>query len=286
LRGAERLKASFAAQRKSDPLATLAKAEPVFDEAHCRSLLSNAIAANALTQHEAAKAEYLINQAAGVRLAKAMPTAAVLPEVVIPTPEIDLASITAAARVHQRAKLDLAKAVAARDEKQKLADTIAGLIAEHETVIERIGDRMMENASLPSDDAARLRSMQFLDRKRPVFAVARAEVATAEKSVRDADAARGRAYEALTSIDDNARRAGYHARMEALDALLLQFLNLTAVIDKRQRFRPHPPYIGSHQLRETLRQLADQHKPLADALDPRSPRNYMRRPVVHTEPVE
>lgn len=74
VRSAERLKASVDAQRKPDPLVIFAKAEPFFDEARCRHLLSNALAASALTPHQAVKAEALINHAAETCLAKAMPT--------------------------------------------------------------------------------------------------------------------------------------------------------------------------------------------------------------------
>jgi hypothetical protein len=79
----------------------------------------------------------------------------------------------------------------------------------------------MAGAELPGDDMARLKSLQYLDGKRPVHQAACAEVATAQKAVGAAGANRLRAHEALTAIEDGARRAGYIARMEALDAQLV-----------------------------------------------------------------
>jgi hypothetical protein len=46
---------------------------------------------------------------------------------------------------------------------------------EHETILEKIGDRLMAGAELPGDDMARLKSLQYLDGKRPVHQAACAE---------------------------------------------------------------------------------------------------------------
>jgi hypothetical protein len=133
----------------------------------------------------------------------------------------------------------------------------------------------MEGTEQPSDDMARLKTTQFLDRKRPVHQAAVAEVAVAERDVRAAEANRLRAHEALTVVDDGVRREGYITRMRALDAQLLEYLNLTAVADKRQRRAPL--YIGSHELRHALSRLAIENPVTADQMNPLSPRNYFRR---------
>jgi hypothetical protein len=49
--------------------------------------------------------------------------------------------------------------------------------------------------------------------------------------------------------------------MKALDAQLLEYLNLTAVIDKHQHRAPL--FIGSHELREKFSRLAIDYKVLA-----------------------
>jgi hypothetical protein len=103
--------------------------------------------------------------------------ASVLPPITIPT-AVDLGSITAATRIHQRARLELDKVVAVLEEKQKVRDAVAGLISDHEAILAQIGDRLETGAELPGDDMARLQSVQFLERKTPVLA-ARTSAATA-----------------------------------------------------------------------------------------------------------
>jgi hypothetical protein len=142
----------------------------------------------------------------------------VLPPITIPTPDVDLASIVAATRVHQRARCEFDKVVATLAEAKKKADIIAGLIAEHEDVVARIGDRLDAGAELPSDDIQRRRSQQLIERKASVLAAAKAEVASTEKAMKQADDARKRAYEALTVADESLRRAGYVMRLETLRA--------------------------------------------------------------------
>jgi hypothetical protein len=97
----------------------------------------------------------------------------------------------------------------------------------------------MAGAELPGDDMARLKSLQYLDGKRPVHQAACAEVATAQKAVGAAGANRLRAHEGLTAIEDGARRAGYIARMEALDAqLALAWLPPSTSASATNRARP------------------------------------------------
>lgn len=204
--------------------------------------------------------------------------AAVLPPIDIPTPDLDRDSIEAAARTHQRAKTDLAKLTAGRAEKQAKADTIAGLIAEHEEVVARIGDRLVASAELPSDDLQRRRSQQLLERKKPVLDAARADVVAAQKDVQLADVARGRAYEALTAVDDHARRDAYVRRIKALDAQLVEELSRVAVLNKRMR-HGFEPFICSHELRTMLNRQTIEFPVLADELNPSSPRKFYRRSV-------
>ncbi len=201
----------------------------------------------------------------------------VLPPLTIPTPAVDLASIAAATRVHQRARLERDQVVATLTEKKKVADAIAGLISEHKAILERIDDRLMAGAELPGDDMARLKWTQYLERKRPIYDAAKAEVAAAEETVRLAEQKRLRAREALTAVEDNVRRAGYVMRLETLDAQMIEYLGLVAAINKRQRLQTTRPYIGSHELRATLYRLADQHKVLADELNPNSLQHFNLR---------
>jgi C4-type Zn-finger protein len=161
--------------------------------------------------------------------------ASVLPEVIIKTPAVALESIVAATRTHQRARLQFDKTAAILEAKRKVSDAVAGLISDHEAILAQIGDRLMAAAELPNDDTQRLKSTQFLERKRPVHQAALAEVAAAQKDVRAADDARKRAYEALTVADENSRRDGYLARLKVHDDGLREGLTRVAVLDKRQR---------------------------------------------------
>lgn len=135
----------------------------------------------------------------------------------------------------------------------------------------------MAGGELPGDDMARLKWTQYLERKRPIYDAAKAEVAAAEETVRLAERNRLRAHEALTTVEDNVRRAGYVMRLETLDAQMIEYLGLVAAINKRQRLQTTQPYIGSHELRATLYRLADQHKVLADELNPSSLRHFHLR---------
>jgi hypothetical protein len=197
---------------------------------------------------------------------------AVLPPIVIETPQVNEAPILAAARGLARARTGLDKASAIHAEKLKLADSIAGLITEHETTLAQIGDRLMAGGELPSDDMARLRSVQFLERKRPLHAAAMAEVRAAEQAVRLAETVRQQASVALTRADDEARAAGYNLRLNTLDAALIEVLGLAAAVNKR--IPQQPQYIGSHELRHALQRLAITYPNMARDLDPADPRKW------------
>jgi hypothetical protein len=118
---------------------------------------------------------------------------AVLPAITIPTPEVDDGPIRAAARHHARAKAGFDKATAILAERQKHADDLAGLIAEHQHTLDQIGDRLMAGTELPSDNVQRLRSFQFVERKKPLHQAAMGEVRAAEAAVRLAETVRQRA---------------------------------------------------------------------------------------------
>jgi hypothetical protein len=176
---------------------------------------------------------------------------AVLPAITIPTPEVDDGPIRAAARHHARAKAGFDKATAILAERQKHADDLAGLIAEHQHTLDQIGDRLMAGTELPSDNVQRLRSFQFVERKKPLHQAAMGEVRAAE---------------------DSARSDGYNTRLEALDEAMLEVLGQAAAANRR--IPRQPAFIGSHQLRTELRRLATQYPNLARDLDPADPRRW------------
>jgi DNA repair exonuclease SbcCD ATPase subunit len=212
-----------------------------------------------------------IEQAAGAETASIIERVrSVLPPITIPTPVIDDGPVLIAARQHARAQNELAKATVVLAEKQKLADDLAGLIAEHQKTLDQIGDRLEASAELPSDNVQRLRSFQFIERKRPLHAAAVAEVSAAEQSVRLAETVRRQASAALATADDEARRAGYVLRLEALDAAMLQVLGQAAAVNRR--LHRAPQYIGSHELRWALQRLAIEYPVIAAGLNPADPR--------------
>jgi hypothetical protein len=163
---------------------------------------------------------------------------AVLPAITIPTPEVDDGPIRAAARHHARAKAGFDKATAILAERQKHADDLAGLIAEHQHTLDQIGDRLMAGTELPSDNVQRLRSFQFVERKKPLHQAAMGEVRAAEAAVRLAETV-------LTRADDSARSDGYNTRLEALDEAMLEVLGQAAAANRR--IPRQPAFIGSHQ---------------------------------------
>jgi hypothetical protein len=197
---------------------------------------------------------------------------AVLPAITIPTPEVDDGPIRAAARHHARAKAGFDKATAILAERQKHADDLAGLIAEHQHTLDQIGDRLMAGTELPSDNVQRLRSFQFVERKKPLHQAAMGEVRAAEAAVRLAETVRQRAAIELTRADDSARSDGYNTRLEALDEAMLEVLGQAAAANRR--IPRQPAFIGSHQLRTELRRLATQYPNLARDLDPADPRRW------------
>ena len=194
----------------------------------------------------------------------------VLPPITIPTPEVDDGPVLIAAREHARAQNELAKLNAVLAERQKMADSLARLVDEHQEILDRIGDRLIDGAEQPADDLQRRKSQQFLERKKPLHQAAVEDARAAEAAVRLAETVRQRAYATMTEADDSARRDGYTQRLEALDAALLEVLGLAATVDKR--LLQQPSYVGSHELRGALQRLAIKYPILADSLNPASPR--------------
>jgi hypothetical protein len=135
----------------------------------------------------------------------------------------------------------------------------SGLVAEHQQILDRIGDRLVEGAELPSDNVQRLRSFQFIERKRPQHQAAQAEVSAAEAAVRLAETVRRQASVALATADDEARREGYNLRLQALDERLLEVLGQAAAVNKR--LHRQPQYIGSHELRWALQRSRSTTRP-------------------------
>jgi hypothetical protein len=101
-------------------------------------------------------------------------------------------------------------------------------------------------------------------------AAAVAEVSAAEQSVRLAETVRRQASVALATADDEARRAGYVLRLEALDAAMMEVLGQAAAVNRR--LHRQPQYIGSHELRHTLSRLAIEFPVIAASLNPADPR--------------